>query len=395
MNAKMDGFKVRATMAGTAGLLLMLVLSATQAAAGTNSKYWTNAQCIHGHILDNFHATNGSYRIQPGSSTAYEWYNVSQIYADSTMVSEGASTYATWMNGTFSWMNQLWDAGDTNGGYFASANTSGTGAGGGKYVDDNSLAGNVYLDCYAITTGVMRTNYLKAAIATAKWLACSGQWDDKFGGGFWWDGTKQNKPTQSNGLAMQLFLRLYQITGQTDYRDWANRVKSWLESRMFDAADGLYVWQITTNGTTGGFKDLTEFTYDNAIMIEADLLYSQITTNPLYEIKAQTLARQLNARLWDNTYGSYGFNTKDRRVNPTWCGWASQSLIKLYEVDGDTNWLNYAQRNIDFINRNLADKAGGGFYVFCDMDGSRVDNRKEGVDQSWMQKIQAMMSRYR
>jgi hypothetical protein len=311
------------------------------------------------------------------------------------MVQAGEANYLSSLTNAYLWMNHLWDAENSQGGYFAAANINGTDAGGGKYADDNALAGNVYLDCQGVTSGPIKTQFLNSAEATASWLMSSGQWDSTFGGGFWWDGTKSNKPTQSNGLALQLFVRLYQITGRTVYRDWADSVKNWLDHRMFDAKDGLYVWQITTNGTAGGVRSPVEFTYDNAIMIEADLLYDQAFHARDYRIRAQKLAGNLNARLWHGTYGTYAFNTADGRVNPCWCGWASQSLLKLYQADGDTNWLNHAQRNIDYINTHLRNSELGGYFVFCNLDGSKVENRMEGVDQAWMQKIQAMLSSYR
>src|SRR5205814_532808 len=102
---------------------------------------------------------------------------------------------------------------------------------------------------------------------------------------FWWSDSKTVKPTQSNGLAMQLFLRLFSLTGQTYYRDWAKSVKAWLESQMYDASDGLYLWQIEN----GGVKNYTKFTYDNAIIIEADLLYWQVMGDGSFLAKAQSL----------------------------------------------------------------------------------------------------------
>ena len=377
-------------------LVAACCISTADMRGDTNSRYWTNAQVVHNCVVGNFLTSYGSYRIEPYSSTAYEWYCVSQMYADAAMVAGGDTRYVPYMNNTYTWMSNLWDVHDPNGGYFAGANVNGDQGGGGKYVDDNSLAGNVYLDCYEISSGAAKTNYLNSARSAANWLMFSGQWDDTFGGGFWWNLAKQNKPTQSNGLAMQLFLRLYQITGQTYYRDWANSVKNWLETQMFNSADGLYVWQITTNGTPIGAKSMVEFAYDNAIMIEADLLYYQVMSTNAYRSKAQSLAGDLNARLWNNTYGSYYFNTADGRVNPCWCGWASQSLIKLYQVDGNTNWLIFAQRNIDYMNKYLQDTNIGSYYQFCNMNGSDLTtNKMEGVDMAWMQRIQAMLSRFR
>ncbi len=362
-----------------------------QTAVGSNSVYWAKAQATHNYVVANLLTSYNSYRNNPGSNTAYEWYCVSQIYADEAMLLNGAAAYAPYMNNAKAFMNNFWDGGNPIGGYFAAVSINGTGAGGDKYTDDNALAGNVYLDCYGASSGITKTSYLDSAAATANWLTSSGQWDTTYGGGFWWSDRKTVKPTQSNGLALQLFLRLYKITGQTNYLNWANSVKNWLEGQMFDATDGLYIWQIETNGV----KNYLKFTYDNAIMIEADLLYAQVVGDNSYLTKAETLANKLNARLWSKTNNVYYFNTGDGRVNPCWCGWASQSLIRLYEADRNPAWLDYAQQNIDFMNARLRNNTNGCYYVFCNADGSNVENRIEGVDQAWMQRIQAMMSAYR
>jgi len=361
-----------------------------------NSAYWSKAQQTHGFVVSNLLTSYNSYGYTLGNNTAYEWYCVSQIYADQAMVLSGGTNYTAYMNNTYAWMNNMWDGGNPVGGYFAAANVDGSGKGGGKYVDDNSLSGNVYLDCYAVTSGVTRTNYLNSAIATANWLMNSGQWDNTFGGGLWWSDSKTLKPTQSNGLAMQLFLRLYQITGQSYYLSWANSVRGWLENHMYNTTNGLYVWQIVTNGTPSGLKYNTEFTYDNAIMIEADLLYWQVVGDKSYLTKAEALATNLNTALWNNTYKAYYFNTADGRVNPCWCGWASQSLIRLYQADGNAAWLNYAQQNINYMNSHLRNNATGGYYQFCNMDGSDLQtNNLQGVDSAWMERIQGMISLYR
>lgn len=365
-------------------------------AVASNSLYWTNAQRTHNFVVSNLMTADNSYRFTPGTNIAYEWYCVSQIYADAVMVLYGDSGYAVYMNNSYAWMNHVWDRGNPVGGYFAAANIDGTGQGGGKYVDDNSLAGNVYLDCYEVSTGSTRTNYLNSAVAIANWLMFSGQWDNTYGGGFWWSDSKTLKPTQSNGLAEQLFLRLYQITGEPYYASWAQSVDSWLNSQMYNRTNGLYVWEIATNGTTSGAKSYVAFAYDNAIMIEADLLYWQVMGSNSYLAKAESLANCLNASLWNNVDHAYYFNTADGRVNPCWCGWASQSLIKLYQADGNARWLNYAQQNVDYMNAHLLNKTTGGYYPFCNMDGSNIQTLPiQGVDQAWMQRIEGMLSNYR
>jgi uncharacterized protein YyaL (SSP411 family) len=363
--------------------------------SASTSKYWLKAQETHNFVVANLLTRYNSYRVNTTTQTgiAYEWYNASQIYADAAMIQAGDIRYMSYMNNSYTWINNMWDRSSSNGGYYAAANVDGTGSGGDKYADDNSLTGNVYLDAYTVSTGATKADYLNSAIACANWLIHSGQWDSTYGGGFWWSTVRESKPTQTNGLVLQLFLRLYQITGQIFYRDWAYAVRDWLMNEMFDVTTGLYIWKIDGPGT--GMKHTEKFTYDNAIMIEAFLLYAQIIEDRSYITKAQTLGINMNTILWNNVYHVYSFNSADGRINPAWCGWASQAMIKLYLSDGNTAWLDYAQQNIDYMNSKLSNSANNGYYTFCNADGSGIDTRHEGVDQAWMQRVQILLSNYR
>jgi hypothetical protein len=359
------------------------------------SEYWLKAQETHNFVVGNLLTRYNSYRVNTTTQTniAYEWYNISQIYADAAMIQAGDARYVPYMNNSYAWMNNMWDMSSSIGGYYATANVDGTGSGGDKYSDDNSLTGVVYLDAYAVSTDTIKADYLNSAQACARWLMYSGQWDSTYGGGFWWSTVRESKPTQTNGLALQLFLRLYQITGQIFYRDWAYSVRNWLMNEMFDATTGLYIWKI--DGPGAGIKHTEKFSYDNAIMIETFLLYAQIIGDHSYITKAQTLGIQMNTILWSSSYRVYLFNNISGRINPTWCVWASQAMIKLYFSDGNTAWLDYAQQNIDYMNSKLRNSTNHGYYAFCDLDGTGIDTRYESVDQAWMQRVQVLLSNYR
>ena len=169
--------------------------------------YLQLAKETHQFVLSNLITQYHSYRANTtsASNSAFEWYHVSQIYADAAMVAAGETAYATYMNNTFAWMDNMWDHNDPNGGYFAACNLNGSGAGGDKYVDDNGLTGMVYLEAYDITTGTQRDAYFNQAKACGDWIINSGLWDDTYEGGFWWSTAKTFKPTQANGIALQLF----------------------------------------------------------------------------------------------------------------------------------------------------------------------------------------------
>lgn len=350
----------------------------------------------HDFILGNLITQYSSYRANTTShvNEAYEWYNVSQIYADAAMIGAGDASYLSYMNNTFIWMDNMWDKRDANGGYFAACHLDGSGAGGDKYVDDNGLTGMVFLEAYDLTTGADKAAYFARAKACGDWLINSGLWDNTYDGGFWWSTAKTFKPTQANGVALQLFLRLYKITGQAVYRDWAVKTDDWLNAKLYDATKRLYIWKI--DGPGAGTKHTEIFTYDNAVMIEADLLYNTVLNDESYLIRAQTLGTAMNTTLWNSLYKMYIFNTdpSQSRVNPAWCGWGSQGMIRLYEADKNKMWLTYAKNNIDGLNKACRDTSKKAYYFFASMDGSNRSPEIETVDQAWMQRVQALYSKY-
>lgn len=351
----------------------------------------------HDYVLGNLITQYSSYRANTtsNSNAAFEWYQVSQVYADAAMVAAGDASYLPYMNKTFKWMDNMWDKSTATGGYFAACNLDGSGAGGDKYVDDNGLTGIVFLEAYDITTGTDKQAYFDKAKACGDWIINSGLWDNTYGGGFWWSTAKPFKPTQANGVALQLFLRLYNITGQATYKEWALKTNAWLSGSMYDATKKLYIWKI--DGAGSGTKHTEIFTYDNAVMVEADLLYNTILNDATYLTKAQTLGNAMNATLWNPAGKMYIFNTdpSQTRVNPAWCGWGSQGMIRLYEADKNAMWLTYAQGNIDGLNKACRDTTTHGYSFFARMDGTDRAPEREGVDQAWMQRVQALLSKYK
>ena len=356
------------------------------------SEYFTKAKETHDFVINNLLTSYNSYRVNTTTNinSAFEWYNVSQLYADAAMVALGDTSYFSYMNNTFKWLDNLWDKSDPYGGYFAFANLDGSGSGGIKYVDDNSLTGVIFLAAYDVTSGSIKQQYLDKAKACANWIINSGLWDNNLGGGFWWNTDKLVKSTQTNGLVLQLFLRLYDITHESIYKDWTDAVNNWLRSNMYDASTGLFFWQYDSTGK----KYPTIFTYDNAIMIEAYLLYADVMHDNSYLAKAEALGNAMNKTLWNGNHNLYVFNTDDARITPAWCGWASQAMIKLYEADKNVSWLAYAKGNIDAINVVLRD-ASHGYYQFAALDGAGRYTNMEGVDAAWMQRVQALLSQYK
>ena len=361
---------------------------------GASVDYLKLAQETHTFTTNNLLTASYGYRANTTThaNNCYEWYNVSQIYADAAMVGIGQTKHLAYMNNTFKFMENMWDKKDLRGGYFASVNLDGSGAGGDKYVDDNALSGMVYLEAYEVTTGTDKQAYLAKAKACGDWLISSGLWDNVYGGGFYWNTLKPEKPTQTNGLTLQLFLKLYSLTGESIYRDWATKVNEWLNAKMYDPISGLYIWKI--DGAGEGKRHTDKFTYDNAIMVEAFILYSKIMNDPAYLTRAQNIGKAMNITLWNAAWKGYIFNTNETRINPAWCAWGSQAMIRLYEADKNESWLVYAKENINRLNIANRNQTTFGYYFFAGFDGQNRSPEIETVDQAWMQRIQALLSKY-
>lgn len=365
----------------------------TEATPAANpSLYWQLAQTTRAFTDGALLTRWGSYRNARGETATLAWNDASQIHAEAAMV-PGEESAEAHLVATFNFMKSFSASGNAITGYCPSAAIDG-----GKldrsiqHVDDNAFAGTVYLEAAEVVTSRDSPALAAAADLLAFWLMHSDLWDPTFGGGFWRTTTRPFKPTHANGLALQLFLRLYLGGGKREYLDKARMTYDWLRGTLLDR-DGLYAWKMSSGGI-----DRTKFAYDQAIMIEAELLMHRATqhlTHATHLKRAQSLATALKPALWDPIFGGFPLNSRQPLRSPVFCGWVSQSLIRLYEADRNTAWLDDAQANIDVLNLFLRNPADGGYYSMCKVDGSERSTLRQCVDQSWMQRTQALLSRYR
>ena len=356
------------------------------------SIYWQLAQTTRAFIAETLLTRWGSCRRASGDDLTLAWHDASRISAEIATLTEDQAGYAG-LIGAFNFMKNFSTSGSTITGYCPAASLDGKTLDRSiQYVDDNALAGNVYMEAATVAKSRDSTAMVAGADLLSFWLMHTDLWDETFGGGFWWNTNRPFKPTHANGLALQLFLRLYLSSGKADHLDKARMTYDWLRGTLLDR-DGLYSWKIAASGI-----DRTKFTYDQCIMIEAELLMHKATqhlTHATHLVRAQALATTLKAKLWDPIFGGFLLNSNEPQRSPVFCGWATQSLIRLYEADRRESWLDDAQANIDVINLLLRDPTRGGYFAGCKVDGSNRSTVQQCVDQSWMQRTQALLSRYR
>lgn len=106
------------------------------------------------------------------------------------------------------------------------------------YNDDLLWLGNSAMRAYNATND---EEYLNVAVEL--WNIIITSWsDDVFEGGITW---KQDTPYQknavSNGPATVLAMRLYEVTNNTDYLNWAKKIYEWEKKTLVDPYTGL-VW---------------------------------------------------------------------------------------------------------------------------------------------------------
>ena len=347
---------------------------------------------------------------------ADQWYVASQLWADAELLraaDHDAETRCHLAKGLL-FLDRLRDGG----GYLARAAPDGSNVAGGlHYADDNALAGLSLLAAAEVEADpAARQRYLDAARAVATFLTTGGLWDDVFGGGFWWNSNKgdrwEGKPAQSNALAALLFARLYATTGDLTYGAWAVRTLGWMDTLLYDPNTRLYRWSARyedMKARTGGPVLYSRyFNYDQAIVIEAQILAARYDGRADRLDRAREIGRVMHAGLWNATHGGYNLEVGVDRIYASYGAWASFGHLALYDLDGDPAWLDYARANADALD-GMFRRADGGygwrhFRCVTPVERSRsgceggesvwvVDQTRDGAAQAWMQHLQAAIAR--
>jgi hypothetical protein len=138
----------------------------------------------------------------------------------------------------------------------------------------------------------------------------------------------------ATGNFLQAALRLYQATGEAGYLQWARAISAWDDANMEagPGGNGLY-FDTITNGT---ITDYQQFTYDTGVVIEADVLWYQVTRDPQYIVKAEQLATAAGA-----AFVSPADGTMEQALasGPAFNSIYLQAAAGLAAVDGKAQWL--------------------------------------------------------
>ena len=147
-----------------------------------------------------------------------------------------------------------------------------------EYYDDMQWNALAMLRAYGITGD----EKFRASVETL-WSEIKAGWTDVAGGGIMWSkGTPNSKNAISNAPASVLASRLYQLSGDADDLEWAEKTYAWQKQRLVDTSTGA-VWDhvVVEDGSEEIRKDWI-FTYNQGMFLAAALELYEITGKATY-----------------------------------------------------------------------------------------------------------------
>jgi len=236
-----------------------------------------------------------------------------------------------------------------------------------KYYDDNAWLAISFAEAYKNTHDPI---FLKRALETQKFVLSG--WDETLGEGIFWKLDHQSKNTCSNSPTAAAALHLVQLTGDKDQLAWALKIRKWLGGKLQDT-DGLY-WDCVT---TQGKIEKTKWSYNTAMVIQADLLLYQPQHQPADLREARRMADAGLAYWTDPATGSLQKTENSPRFTVYFC----EALLRLYDQTNDKKYVDAVRRHADHGYRVARDPQGG--YWDNWKDGShRPDERKSLIENA-------------
>ncbi|KAJ3074612.1 hydrolase 76 protein [Podochytrium sp. JEL0797] len=149
------------------------------------------------------------------------------------------------------------------------------------------------------------------SIVENTWSEMLQQWDTTTcGGGIYWARNRQAqtlnqryyKSSIANGQHMELGARLYAMTGNETYRQWADTVYAWMKSKVMTPDYQIYDGVTADDPNDCGASKLNsaEWSYQLAELISANAILFQKTKTAAYLTEAHNLYHQLSTNFVKN-----------------------------------------------------------------------------------------------
>ncbi|MCC6728421.1 MAG: AGE family epimerase/isomerase [Chthonomonadales bacterium] len=210
-----------------------------------------------------------------------------------------------------------------------------------RYYDDNAWVVLAMLDAREATGEERYRELAERAMA----FVLSGE-DERLGGGIWWrEEERRSKNTCSSAPAIVGALRLFRLTGKRRYRDAADRLHRWTKAHLQDT-DGLYFDNVRLDGTV----EPTKWSYNTAVMIDAECMLYAITRERRYRDEALRVARAARAR-WVRETGAVADEGRFARL-------LLEALLDVDALDRRGGWRATVQRCLAHLHTEVRDARG-------------------------------------
>jgi predicted alpha-1,6-mannanase (GH76 family) len=217
-----------------------------------------------------------------------------------------------------------------------------------RFFDDNGWWGLAWVRAYELTG---EERYLVAARRIFDNMVTA--WDDKCGGGLWWNEDRQYKNAIPNELFLALAVRLYLRSPDHEdtYRDWAMREWDWFSASGMIGANGLVNDGLTADCQNNG---KATYTYNQGVILGGLAGLYDITGDEAYLRQGESIAdaalRELTSPSTANPAGILVEPGEARMVGLHGDGSQFKGVFARYLYDFYTRRPSPAYR--DFLLRN-------------------------------------------
>jgi predicted alpha-1,6-mannanase (GH76 family) len=224
-----------------------------------------------------------------------------------------------------------------------------------NFFDDMEWIALALLRAYTATE---EAKYKDAAIEL--WGYIKDGWNDDAGGGIAWQASELwKKNACSNGPACILAARLYQETGDEEYKEWAVRIYDWEKAALlqgdgavFDHIDGRdgtpTTWKFTYNqGTFVGsavelYKIFGNKNYLNDAMLAANYTIGTLVTSSLLKLEGSADSSLDNdAHLFKGIFVRYFAELIQQDIDAS----TKKRYVQFLKYNAETLWTKGAYKN--------------------------------------------------
>tara|TARA_R110002020_G_scaffold428440_1_gene637995 strand:+ start:1 stop:1212 length:1212 start_codon:yes stop_codon:yes gene_type:complete len=224
------------------------------------------------------------------------------------------------------------------------------------YYDDSAIVAMELINAYELTN---ENFYLDRAKKVTEFIM-SGE-DSRMGGGlYWFEGESTNctggpncmKAANTSAYAAHVTSKMYQLTNDSRYLTFAERVYEWNYNTLRDPNDNLY-WNDINIGTEQ--INTTKWTYNAALMIMAGVNLYEITDEQKYLDEAISTARSSYSKFTKVIDGQLFYPPNDSWFNVE----LLSAFIRLTEYDSSTEeYVDLFIKNMDYAWQNARNNDG-------------------------------------